>query len=283
MEMSPIAVRVLAGLLEERTGQQLLVARQWRVETALAPIMRERNIASLDQLAGLVTMSRDPRLLDEIVEALLNNETFFFRDLAAFELLMSQAETRFSDARSAEKRLRIWCAGCSTGQEAYSLAISFTERSSRWAGWNIEIVGTDVSHDAILRARQGLYSQFEIQRGLPIRQMLAWFGAEGDQWRARPELREKVSFHTQNLLQPAAMGCFDIILCRNVLLYFSSERRRTVFDRLARAIAPDGMLMLGAGETVIGQTDQFVSDAECRGLYRRAQPCIQEGQAVSAA
>jgi chemotaxis protein methyltransferase CheR len=269
MEMSALAIRVLAGLLEERTGQQLLVARQWRVETALGPLMRERQIGSLDQLAGMVSMARDPQLADAIVEALLNNETSFFRDLAAFQLLTGAAAERLHAARP-EKRLRIWCAGCSTGQEAYSLAIGFAERAGRWADWRIEIVGTDISREAIERARQGLYSQFEIQRGLPVRQMLAWFTAEGEQWRARPELRQKVSFQVQNLIEASVSGQFDIILCRNVLLYFSAERRRAVFDRLAGAIAADGVLMLGAGETVIGQTEQFESDVECRGLYRLA-------------
>lgn len=269
MEMSPLAVRVLAGLLEERTGQQLLVARQWRVETALGPLMRERGIGSLDQLAGMASMTRDPRLTEAIVHALLNNETFFFRDLPAFRLLTGPACERLHATRP-EKRLRIWCAGCSTGQEAYSLAISFAEQAERWAGWRIEICGTDISRGAIERAQQGLYSQFEIQRGLPIRQMLAWFTQEGEQWRARPELREKVGFDVRNLLEPPLPGRFDIILCRNVLLYFSAERRAAVFRRLAGAIAPDGVLMLGAGETVIGQTDAFASDAECRGLYRLA-------------
>jgi chemotaxis protein methyltransferase CheR len=281
MEMSPIAIRVLAGLLEERTGQQLVVARQWRVETALAPLMRERQIGSLDQLAATVSMARDPRLLDAIVEALLNNETSFFRDIAAFELLMAQATNRLAEARRAERRLRVWCAGCSTGQEAYSLAIAFAEQAERWAGWKIEIIGTDISREAIDRAREGVYSQFEIQRGLPVRQMLAWFGAEGEQWRARADLREKISFHVQNLLEPTVAGHFDIVLCRNVLLYFSAERRRTAFARLARAIAPDGVLMLGAGETVIGQTEDFISDAGCRGLYRPSALAADAGRAIT--
>jgi chemotaxis protein methyltransferase CheR len=281
MEMSPLAVRVLSGLLEERTGQQLVLARQWRVETALGPMMRERQIGSLDQLAGMIALGRDPQLIEAVIESLLNNETFFFRDIPAFELLMAQAAGRLSEARRAEKRLRIWSAGCSTGQEAYSLAISFAEQADRWAGWKIEILGTDVSRDAILRARTGSYTQFEIQRGLPIRQMLAWFNADGEQWRARPDLREKVSFNVHNLMgPPPAAGRFDIILCRNVLLYFSAERRRAVFARLASAIAPDGVLMLGAGETIIGQTEDFLSDADCRGLYRARNPIPQSGAPV---
>lgn len=267
--MNALAVRVLAGVLEARTGQQLVAARRWRVETALAPLMRARRINSLDQLAGIVSLGRDARVTDEVVEALLNHETSFFRDTAIFDLLTERAAQRIAESRSAAKRLRIWCAGCSTGQEAYSLAISFAERAERWEGWKIEILGTDISPDAIARARAGLYSHFEIQRGLPVRKLLAWFTAEGEQWRATDELRGRASFQVQNLLDPPrAPGRFDIILCRNVLLYFAGERRRAVFARLAGAIAPDGVLMLGAGETVIGQTDQFLPDSEYRGLYR---------------
>jgi chemotaxis methyl-accepting protein methylase len=202
-----------------------------------------------------------------VIEALLNNETFFYREPAAFDLL-DAAMIRLREARAETRRLRIWCAGCSTGQEAYSLAMHFAA-DDRWAGWTIDITGSDVSAAAIAQARAGLYSQFEIQRGLPVRQMLRWFDSEGEQWRANAELRQKVLFRTHNLLDaPLLPGRCDVILCRNVLLYFTQSRRAAVFERLAKASAPDGVLMLGAGETVIGQTDRFISDSEHRGLYR---------------
>lgn len=269
MEVSPLSVRVLGGILEQRTGQQLLVARRWRIETALRPLMRERDIATLDQLANQVTLGRDQKLVEDVVEALLNHETFFFRDIAAFDLLTKTALPRIAAARGDERKLRIWCAGCSTGQEAYSLAMRFAEDADRWDGWTIDILGTDVSKAAIMRAREGLYSQFEIQRGLAIRQMLSGFEAEGDQWRVRGSLRNRLSFHVHNLIGPPPVATrFDVILCRNVLLYFSDERRRAVLDRLSGALARDGVLMLGAGETVIGQTQRFMLDPECRGLYR---------------
>lgn len=273
MEMSPIAARIFSSLLEDHTGQQLLVARQWRLETALKPLMRERDIATLDQLAGMVATTRDPLLHEDVVEALLNHETFFFRDSGAFHLLADHALRGLAEKRHAERRLQIWCAGCSTGQEAYSLAMGFAEEAGRWAGWTIDILGTDISGRVIKRAQEALYSQFEVQRGLGVRQMLACFESVGDQWRVRSELRQKVNFQVHNLLgSPPAGGQFDVILCRNVLLYFSEDRRRQVFDRLRRAISADGVLMLGAGETVIGQTEAFVSDSECRGLYRPSGP-----------
>jgi chemotaxis protein methyltransferase CheR len=268
MDMSPAATRAFSSLLEQRTGQQLAISRRWRIEAALKPLMRDREIATLDTLAMNLTRGADPRLADQVVEALLNNETYFFREPAAFDLLNS-AIAKLAEARLREKRLRIWCAGCSTGQEAYSLAMTFAEAGALWGGWTIEIVGTDISGAAVNQAREGLYTQFEIQRGLPIRSMMRWFDAAEEQWRARPELRAMVRFQTHNLLdtQPPPLRA-DVILCRNVLLYFGPAARTAAFDRLAAAIVPDGVLMLGAGETVLGQTERFHSDPALRGLYR---------------
>jgi chemotaxis protein methyltransferase CheR len=272
VEVSDSSSRILAALLEARTGQQLTIGRRWRIETALKSLMRERGIETLDQLVRTLSSGRDLALAGHVVEALLNNETFFFRDRSSFDLLLKGALSRLERSRAAEKKLSIWCAGCSTGQEVYSLAMSFAEDRFRWQGWRIEILGTDVSASAIERARQGLYSQFEVQRGLPVLQMMRWFEEEGaQQWRISPQLRSSVRFATHNLVdRPPPGGPFDIILCRNVLLYFPAATTRTVLERLAEASAPGACLMLGAGETVIGQTEAFVSDADNRGLYIRA-------------
>ena len=248
--------------------------RRWRIETALATVMRERGYDSVDQLVSRLVSRSDPALSDAVIEALLNNETYFFRDKLPFDLLMAGPIQKLERARASRKRLSIWCAGCSSGQEAYSLAMSFADEKLRWAGWHIEIVGTDLSKRAIERAKSGTYSQFEVQRGLPVMQMIRWFDElGGGDWRIAEPLRRQVRFESRNLIEPPpAPGRFDIILCRNVLLYFAPEMRRLAFNRLAEAIAPDGALMLGAGETVMGQTDRFISDAECRGLYMPAPP-----------
>jgi chemotaxis protein methyltransferase CheR len=271
MELSDASSRILAGLLEARTGQELAVSRRWRIETALGSLMRERGITSLDQLVATLVTGREPALADRAVEALLNNETFFYRDRASFDLLLGPALGRLERARSREKRLSIWCAGCSTGQEAYSIAMALAGQTLRWAGWTIDIVGTDVSRCAIDQARSGVYSQFEVQRGLGVTQMLRWFVEQGGgSWCISPEIQRGVRFQVHSLIEaPPAPGMFDIVLCRNVLLYFSPAVRRLVFSRLASATAADGVLMLGAGETVIGQTDAFAYDPECRGLYVR--------------
>nr|MBA2467606.1 protein-glutamate O-methyltransferase CheR [Sphingomonas sp.] len=159
--------------------------------------------------------------------------------------------------------------GCSTGQEAYSLAMVFAENPAAWADWTIDILATDVSTTAVDRARTGIYTQFEVQRGLGIQQMIRWFEESDAGWRAAEGLRKPVRFQVHNLLeQPPHPGAFDIVLCRNVLLYLSPEKRALAFERLASAMAPDGWLMLGAGETVIGQTRKLASDSSARGLYR---------------
>jgi chemotaxis protein methyltransferase CheR len=270
MQVSDSSSRILAGLLEARTGQQLTMNRRWRIETALSALLRERGIATLDELITILVMGKEPGLSNQVVEALLNNETYFFRDRAPFDLLARHALPELAKKRHSGRKIRIWSAGCSTGQEVYSIAMLFAEDPVRWRGWTVDVFGTDVSSAAIDRARSGLYSQFEVQRGLAISQTIRWFEETSDGWRAVEDLRKSIRFQVHNLLEsPPHPGAFDIVLCRNVLLYLTPEKRRLAFDRLASAMAPDGWLMLGAGETVIGQTDRFGADVKARGLYRR--------------
>ncbi|MEO6255996.1 MAG: protein-glutamate O-methyltransferase CheR [Sphingomicrobium sp.] len=271
MQVSDSSSRILASLLEARTGQQLTMSRRWRIETALSSLLRERGISTLDELITILVMGREPGLSNQVVEALLNNETYFFRDRSPFDLLTSHALPKLAQRRETSRRLRIWSAGCSTGQEAYSLAMLFAENPVAWRNWTIDILATDVSGAVIDRARSGVYTQFEVQRGLGIAQTIRWFEDTGDGWRAVENLRKSVRFQVHNLLElPPHPGDFDIVLCRNVLLYLSAEKRTLAFERLASAVARDGWLMLGAGETVIGQTRKFASDSNARGLYRLA-------------
>src|SRR5687767_14774966 len=184
VQVSDSSSRILAGLLEARTGQQLTMSRRWRIETALAALLRERGIPTLDELITILVMGREPSLATQVVEALLNNETYFFRDRSPFDLLSVSALPKLAQRRAHTKRLSIWSAGCSTGQEAYSLAMLFAEDPLKWAGWTIDILGTDVSESAVRRAREGIYSQFEVQRGLGINQMIRWFEETDNGWRA---------------------------------------------------------------------------------------------------
>ena len=269
MQISDSSSRILAGLLEARTGQQLTMSRRWRIETALSALLRERGIATLDELITILVMGKEPGLSDQVVEALLNNETYFFRDRTPFDMLARHALPALAKRREGKRRLRIWSAGCSTGQEAYSLAMLFAEDPEAWRGWTIDILGTDVSSSVIGKANDGIYTQFEVQRGLAITQTVRWFEECEDGWRIAEPLRKSVRFKVHNLLDaPPERGEFDIILCRNVLLYLCLEKRAQAFERLASAMAGDGWLMLGAGETVIGQTARLAADPETRGLYR---------------
>lgn len=269
MQLSDSSSRILAGLLEARTGQQLTMSRRWRIETALSALLRERGIATLDELITILVMGKEPSLSQQVVEALLNNETYFFRDRGPFDVLQRHALPELAQRREKSKRLRIWSAGCSTGQEVYSLAMLFAEAPEQWRGWTIDILGTDVSTAVVERSRSGIFTQFEIQRGLGINQMIKWFEEVADGWRAVETLRKPVRFQVHNLLEPAPHpGDFDIVLCRNVMLYLSPEKKALAFDRIAGAMADDGWLMLGAGETVIGQTKKLGADAHVRGLYR---------------
>ena len=269
MQISDSSSRILAGLLEARTGQQLTMSRRWRIETALASLLRERGIVSLDELITILVMGKEPSLSQKVVEALLNNETYFFRDRAPFDVLQRHALPDLARRREKTRRLRIWSAGCSTGQEVYSLAMLFAEEPENWRGWTVDILGTDVSTSCIDRARNGSYTQFEVQRGLGINQMIKWFEECADGWRAVEALRKPVRFQVHNLLEPAPHpGDFDVVLCRNVMLYLSPEKKALAFERIAGAMAEDGWLMLGAGETVIGQTKKLGADVSARGLYR---------------
>ena len=269
MQLSDSSSRILAGLLEARTGQQLTMSRRWRIETALSALLRERGIATLDELITILVMGKEPSLSQQVVEALLNNETYFFRDRAPFDLLARYALPELLQKRAKNRRVRIWSAGCSTGPEVYSLAMLFAEEPETWRGWTIDILGSDVSTQCVDRARIGTYSQFEVQRGLGINQMIKWFEETADGWRASESLRRPVRFQVHNLLEPPPHpGGFDIVLCRNVLLYLSPEKKALAFERLAASMAEDGWLMLGAGETVIGQTAKLGADIKARGLYR---------------
>lgn len=265
IEGSEASHQIIADLLEARTGQHLTESRRWRVGSALAGLFRTHGISNVDQLVCLLAAPPPdcPDLAQDVVEALLNNETYFFRDKPTFDQLPAEILPELAKRRRDVRRLSIWSAGCSTGQEVYSLAMLFAEQADRWQGWTIDILGTDVSHRAVEAARSGTYSPFEVQRGLGVTQMLRHFDETARGWQVRPDVRAMVRFQHHNLLGSAHPGRipFDLVLCRNVLLYFDRPTRAGAFARLASAVMPDGFLMLGAGETVVGQTDRFVPAA----------------------
>jgi chemotaxis protein methyltransferase CheR len=262
------AYSILSNILEKHTGQTVLANRHWRIDMALKPLMRRNSVPDLQTLAALVEIDADPKLTRACVEAMVNNETSFFRDQPNFALLTGPVLDNMREHRMASKKLRIWSAACSTGQEPYSLAISILENAEKWRGWNIQILATDVSMSALAQAKEGRYSQFEIQRGLPVMQMLRHFEQDGEEWVVKDALRKMVTFTEHNMLSPSRhFGRFDVICCRNVLMYLSDEKRVQILESIAPLLEKDGLLMLGAAETVIGQTQKFRASKEFRGFY----------------
>lgn len=264
---------VLAQLLAERTGQDLSPSRRWRVETALSALLRESDAASIDELVAKLTSPFGCPLSSRVADALLNNETYFFRDQQVFDVL---AKSVLPDliARCADKRrLSIWSLGCSTGQEPLSLSMLLAECAAKLEGWQIRIVATDVSHRAIDVARKGVYTPFEAQRGLGIERMIRWFEEVPGGWKVAPRLLEPIRYQQHNALHaPPSGGPFDLVLCRNVLLYFDTQTRQQAFSRIAGSMAEDAVLLLGAGETPVGQTSCFVPSNSLSGFYQLAQP-----------
>lgn len=273
----PRSFPVYAELCARYSGLKFSEQKSYLLEARLSAIMRREGCADLDALAA--ALAKDPsRLEPDIAEALLNNETFFFRDRAPFDELQASVLPRLKAARSAERRLRIWSAACSTGQEPYSLSMIFAEDQASWRGWGIEILGTDLSRSALTRARSGLYTQFEVQRGLSTHRLLQHFTKEGERWRLKNDIRSRVRFLPRNLMHPLPGGeCFDIIFARNVLMYFGRERKAEVLARLRASLAPDGVIILGAAETLFGFQDLFRPAAGNRGYYSPAPPLTTTG------
>jgi chemotaxis protein methyltransferase CheR len=266
MPIPPATLQVLTALLEARTGQQLSAYRAWRLDVALKPLLKEHDLPTLDALVEALMACADPGLDEQIVDALVNSETSFFRDAPVFDLVRDVAAAAEAEGR----RPRLWSAGCSTGQEPLSLAMLFAERAANGGPAVPEILATDVADGALARARAGRYTQFEVQRGLPIRRLMQWFDQRNDDWFASPELVRAIHYRRLNLVADAPPpGRFDLILCRNVLLYLAPAMKAQVFATLAAALRPGGLLVLGAGETVIGQTRVFEPSRRFRGLYEK--------------
>ncbi len=261
----------LRSLLQARSGLHLTAEKRYLVESRLGMLCRRRGIDSIAALVAMLRRASGLEIESAVIEAMTTNETLFFRDGTPFELFRNVILPEKLAANAQTRSLRIWCAAVSTGQEAYSLAMMLDELAPRLAGWKVEILGSDISGDVIARAREGLYSQFEIQRGLPVQLLLKYFRQEGDKWRLSERIRRMVEFKQHNLLEPShQLGQFDAIYCRNVLIYFDVPTKARVMAALAERLARNGAFVLGAAETVIGITTTLVPDPQHRGLYRNA-------------
>jgi chemotaxis protein methyltransferase CheR len=270
--VTPQDYAYLSKLLNERSGLQLAGDKQYLIESRLLPVARQNDCGSISELVTKLKALAEEPLRQRVTEAMTINESFFFRDKTPFDRFQDTVLPHLLTARAASKRIRIWCAACSTGQEPYSLAMMFKQAKEQFAGWHIDILATDISTDVLEKAKSGLYTQFEVQRGLPIQLLLKYFKQDGDQWRLTQELRDMVHFRKHNLLDDfSSLGMFDAIFCRNVMIYFDSKTKQAVLSRIARALVRDGHLLLGAAETVVGFTDLFMPMPEKRGLYVHAK------------
>jgi chemotaxis protein methyltransferase CheR len=265
--VTPLDFDYLRKLLKDRSGLVLSAEKQYLAESRLLPVARRHGMTTLTEL---IARLRGPSvaLTAEVVEAMTTNETFFFRDKIPFEHVRDTIVPALAAARAREKRIRIWCTAASTGQEPYSIAMALKNLGAMLDGFRIDILATDLSIDVLARARTGIYSQFEVQRGLPIQFLVKFFAKVGDNWQVARDIRDMVQFRPLNLLNDfSPLGSFDVVFCRNVLIYFDQPAKTAVLNRLARQMPDDSYLVLGAAETVVGLTDAFKPMTEKRGLY----------------
>ena len=264
--MTPSDYDYLRRLLKERSGLDLSADKKYLVESRLAPLARKEGLPGIGELVQRMKGGADA-LVVEVVEAMTTNETFFFRDKIPFDHLREALLPTLIQARAARRSIRIWCAASSTGQEPYSIAMIVKEMPAL-SGWCTEIVATDLSQAVLEKSKSGVFSQFEVQRGLPIQMLVKHFKQNGDLWQINPDIRAMVQHKQLNLLQDFShLGTFDVIFCRNVLIYFDQETKVAIFERMSRMIEPDGALVLGAAESVVGLTDVFKPYPDRRGMY----------------
>lgn len=261
----------VAQLVRKRVGIVLTGDKLYLLESRLAPLARKEGLPSIDDLIHVVRSRREERLINQVVDVMTTSETYFFRDKTPFDHLRDAIFPALSGARRGS-RIRVWCAACSTGQEAYSIAMMLDENPQLTGGVPVEIVATDISDRCLERARQGLFTQFEVQRGLPIQMLMRHFTQQDDHWRISERQRQQVTFRKQNLIDNSYSlgGKFDVVLCRNAITYFDGPTKNAVLERIAQQLNPGGFLILGAAESVVGLTEAFEPAQDRRGLYKLA-------------
>ena len=268
--MKPENFTFLAQFLKDESGLIITEEKGYLVESRLAPVARKRGLADLDDLVITVRAKKDTNLNNEVVEAMTTNESFFFRDIKPFESLKNTVLPQIVSARKAAnaKNIRIWSAACSSGQEPYTIAMMLKENPAILQGLDVEIIGTDISNEILEKAREGIYTQFEAQRGLPIQLLMKYFTQVGEHWQINEDIRSGVQLQHANLLQDLRrFGMFDAVFCRNVLIYFEAATKAEVLGRIREIMPNDGYLFLGAAETVVGISDKFKTIQGERGVY----------------
>ena len=276
--MKPENYSFVCEMLKRESGLMLSEDKGYLMESRLMPVARKWQLADLDTVAAKLRQEPRGGLVRDVVDAMTTNESFFFRDAKPFDQFRDVVLPKLLETRASSRRIRVWSAACSNGQEPYSLAMILKDASAKLSGWNIELVATDLSREVLSRAQAGTYTQFEVQRGLPITLLVKYFKQDGDRWQIYSAIRDMVSFKEFNLLSsPGAFGTFDMIFCRNVLIYFDQSDKAKILDGLADVLAPDGVLYLGGAETVIGVSERFTPMPNNRGIYELAEAAASAG------
>jgi chemotaxis protein methyltransferase CheR len=282
MKLAPTDVDAICGLVIDLCGIYLDESKSYLIESRLSDLATRSGCANYADLARKVRLSNDAHLKNQVIDAITTNETLFFRDMSPFEALKHKAIPEMLDAKAGSiypKRIRIWSAASSTGQESYSLAMMLCELLPDPTSWDVNIHGTDISDDAVSRASKGWYAKHEVARGVPPQYLAKYFRPENDGWRVTDQLRSMVSFQRRNLLEPfTGMGKYDVILCRNVAIYFTPVARKDLFLRLAAQLTPDGYMFVGSQESLSDIGPQFAPQNHCRAVFYR--PTLQRAAKV---
>lgn len=270
--MRPDEFDFLSALLKQKSGLALSNDKMYLLESRLLPIARARGLSDLSALVALMKSRPLPDLQTEVIEAMTTNESLFFRDGKPFEQLKATLLPDLRKRAESRKSIRIWSAACSTGQEPYSICMTLLDDAAAPKDWRYEIVATDLAQKVLDKAKNGIYSQFEAQRGLSIQLLVKHFNPQPDtSWQIKEHIRSMVTFRMQNLLEDfGALGRFDIILCRNVLIYFDDATKSAIIGRMAKILQPGGMLMLGSTEAILDRGSPLQPVPECRGVYQLA-------------
>jgi len=259
----------LSNLLKDETAVVLDAGKEYLVESRLCSLMREEGFPNLAELIQAVLQKSNPLLNKKVLLALTTNETSFFRDLAPFELLKISIVPELIQSRAQTKALTIWSAACSTGQEPYSLAITLKDNFPELESWKVKILASDLNPNVVARARQGIYSALEVNRGLPIQLLIKHFTQHGEDFHINDGIKGWMSFFEQNLIAPWPVTQVDVLFMRNVLIYFDTETKRQLFEKVKTVLAPDGYLFLGTAETPYRIVEGFEKVTGAANVYRR--------------
>lgn len=256
--VSPESFRFVGDFVHRKAAIVVEPGKEYLVDSRLKPLATELGLPSIDELVSKLRATNDAEIGRRVIDAMTTNETSFFRDIHPWETLKTTVLPELIQARASSRALRIWCAAASTGQEPYTIALTLAEHFPELAGWNVQIVATDISDRVLERAREGKYSQLEINRGMPAQMLVKYFERKGLDWQLKPEVRRMVTFQSLNLLDRwPLLGQLDLVFIRNVLIYFDHATKRGIFERIRQILRPDGYLVLGGAETTTNIDDEL--------------------------